>query len=241
MARITIFKHPYPLLAIYRYNTCRFGGYGMKLLLRLSVVVLNIFVVAFGASLALKASIGVGAWDAVSQAVSTITPIKVGTFAILLNTSTVVVQWILLGKHFHPQRLLQVGVAVLLGVFVNMVYYSLLADVVLASYVLKMAVFLAGILTIAIGVAIILAIDFVTFPLEALCLVISDKTGWNFGKIRQGFDFGSIVVVVILTFIFKIPLFVREGTVIGMLIFGPTIDFVMRKVKPILVNYHLAD
>lgn len=213
----------------------------MKVVLRLGAVIVFIFVVALGASLALKASIGVGAWDAVSQAVSTISPIKVGTFAMILNTSTVLAQWILLGKHFHPQRLLQVGVAVLLGVFVNLIFYTMLGNLSLNSYALKMVVFLVGILTIAVGVAIILAIDFVTFPLEALCLVISDKTGWNFGKIRQGFDFGSIVVVLILTFVFKIPLFVREGTVIGMLIFGPTIDFVMRKVKPSLQKLNLAD
>lgn len=219
----------------------RFGGYVVKVLLRLSMVVAHILVVAFGASLAMKAAVGIGAWDAVSQAMSMLLPIKVGTFAILLNTSCVVAQLVMLHKNFDAARLVQVGVAILLGVFVNWVYYSIFADLVLSAYWIQMFTYLLGIVIIGWGVGMILAIDLVTFPLEALCLVIVDKTGWNFGRVRQGFDVGAIVFVLIVSFAFNLPLVVREGTIIGMILFGPMVGWFMKMFKPTLKRLNLAD
>lgn len=213
----------------------------MKLVGRFILVVTHILIVSFGASLAMKAAVGIGAWDAVSQAMSMILPIKVGTFAILLNSSCVLAQLLILHKNFEWPKLLQVGVAILLGVFVNWIYYSIFANLHLTTYWIQMVSYILGIVIIGWGVAMILAIDLVTFPLEALCLVIAEKTGWNFGRIRQGFDIGAILFVLIVSFIFKLPLVVREGTLIGMLIFGPMIDLFMKLFKPTLKRLNLVD
>lgn len=212
-----------------------------KFTLRILFIILNIFITAFGASMGLKAAVGVGAWDALSQSAATILGMKVGTFAMFLNISCVVAQLILLGKAFKPQRILQVGVAILLGIFVNFVLYTLFGNLTIDAYVLNLGLFLLSLPILCVGVAMILAVDLVTFPLEALCLVIADKTGWNFGKIRQGFDVGSIIVALALSLGFSSALTIREGTLIGMLVFGPLIHVFMHAFKPVLRKVGLAD
>lgn len=210
--------------------------------LKLSIaIILNIILVSFGASLTLKAAIGVGAWDSVSQIMALILGIKVGTFAIFLNSSCVLGQWILLGKNFKAIRLLQVGVAILLGVFVNFFYYTLFGSLVLESYILRIVVFVLAITVLAFGVSNIMLIDKVTFPLESLCMVISDKTGLDFGKLRQGADFISIVFALSMSYLFSLPFTVREGTVIGMLMFGPLLSLFMKHTKATFKRLELID
>lgn len=213
----------------------------MKTFNRILLSAFSILLVSFGASLAMKSAIGVGAWDSVSQTVSLITGIKVGTFSMILNSSCVAGQWLLLGKKFKIKRLLQVGVAILLGMGVNWVYYNLMGSIAFGSYPIQLMSFVVGMLIISFGVAMILTINYTAFPLEALCLVISDRTGWNFGKLRQGVDFGSIVVSLSLTLLFSSIFTVREGTVIGMLIFGPSLEYFMKRMKPSLQKIGMAD
>ncbi len=212
----------------------------MNLIKRSIFVLFGVIFVSFGASLTLKAAVGVGAWDAVSQSVSLLTGIKVGTFAMFLNGSCVIGQLIILHKNFNVSRILQIGVAILLGVFVNYFYYDLFGSIVLDTYWIRMLTFILAIVILSFAVAAVMVIDVVTFPLEALCMVIAKKTGWNFSKFRQYVDVGSIIFSLGITFLFAQPLVVREGTVIGMLLFGPLLGFFMHRLEPTLKRLNLA-
>ena len=53
--------------------------------------------------------------------------------------------------------------------------------------------------------------------------------------------FASIVVALSLTLLFNTAFTVREGTVIGMLIFGPSIEFFMKHMRPTLQKIGMAD
>ena len=89
-------------------------------------IALVIFVSLNGAAgaLALKAAIGVSAWDAFSQTVANIINIKVGTMGIILNCSCILGQIIILKKDFRPIQLLQAAVSIILGVVVNFMLYD---------------------------------------------------------------------------------------------------------------------
>ena len=52
---------------------------------RLLLCILMILLISLGASLTIKAAIGVGAWDALSVTGNSLTGIKVGTIQMLLN------------------------------------------------------------------------------------------------------------------------------------------------------------
>lgn len=212
----------------------------MNLVKRSILVLLNIILVSFGASLTLKAAVGVGAWDAVSQSVSLLSGIKVGTFAMFLNGSCVVGQLFILHKNFNLSRILQIGVAILLGVFVNFFYYDLFGSITIDAYWIRLLVFILAIIILSFAVAAVMVINVVTFPLEALCMVVADKTGLNFSKLRQGVDVLSIIFSLAVTFFFAQALVVREGTVIGMLIFGPLLGFFMHKLEPSFKRLNLS-
>ena len=88
----------------------------------------------------------------------------------------------------------------------------------------------------AFVVAAIMLLEVITFALEGACKVISDKYKIPFHKFRQYVDIGSILIVILLALIFKIELYIREGTIIGMLIFSPMIGYFMKILKPILLK-----
>jgi uncharacterized protein len=68
-----------------------------------------IMIAATGVAFGLKAAVGVGAWDAFSQATSMVTGIKVGTFSMMMNLSCVLVQLVILKKDFKLLSFLQIS------------------------------------------------------------------------------------------------------------------------------------
>ena len=62
----------------------------------------------------------------------------------------------------------------------------------------------------------------------------------NFGKVRQWVDIISIIIALAVAFIFQDTITVREGTVIGMLLFGPLLDRIMHFVRPRLEKVGLV-
>ena len=203
-----------------------------KTILTFLFISINIVITGIGASLGIKAAVGVGAWDALSQSVSTVIGMKIGTFSMLLNISCVVVQLLMLGKKFKPISILQVFVAILLGNVVNFMLYDVYANLVINSYFLNLAIYVISVLIIVVGVANITAMNFIRFPLEGACLVISERYNLNFGKVRQWADIFSIIIALVVAFIFKDNYTVGVGTVIGMVMFGPLLDRIMNFVRP---------
>ncbi|MDP2813748.1 MAG: hypothetical protein Q8S15_08150 [Erysipelotrichaceae bacterium] len=200
-----------------------------------------IIVAATGVALGLKAAVGVGAWDAFSQATSMVTGIKVGTFSMMMNISCVLVQVVVLKKDFKMISFLQIFMAVLLGFFVNIVFYEILANVTIDSYLINMAIYMGSLLVIIMAVALIMSINFLSFPLEAACMAIATKTRLKFGTIRQLVDVFAIIGALIIAISFQKPIPVREGTIIGMLLFGPLIAWFIPIFQPFVKKLGFVD
>jgi uncharacterized membrane protein YczE len=200
-----------------------------------------IVVAATGVAFGLKAAVGVGAWDAFSQATSMVTGIKVGTFSMMMNLSCIVVQLVILKKDFKLISFLQIFMAVLLGVFVNIVFYDVLGQVTINSYIINITIYMVSLLIIIAAVALIMSINFLSFPLEAACVAIASKTRFNFGTIRQLVDVFSIIGALIIAISFQNPIPIREGTVIGMLLFGPLIAKFIPIFQPLVKKWGLLE
>ena len=200
-----------------------------------------IMIAATGVAFGLKAAVGVGAWDAFSQATSMVTGIKVGTFSMMMNLSCVLIQLIILKKDFKLMSFLQIFMAVLLGYFVNIVYYEVLANVIINSYLINMLIYIVSLMVIIMAVALIMSINFLSFPLEAACMAVASKTRLKFGTIRQLVDVFSIIGALLIAISFHNPIPVREGTIIGMLLFGPLIAWFIPRFQPVLKRLGLAD
>ncbi|MCP8969925.1 YczE/YyaS/YitT family protein [Ectobacillus ponti] len=213
----------------------------MKQLKRMLLLSILVMIVGIGAAFTLKVSIGVGAWDAVSQSIFYLSGIKVGTLGMMLNSACIVGQWVILRKDFHLRYLLQVPVTLLIGVVVNFILYDVLGAVVIDGYMMKLTLFLAALTVLSFAIAAMMVLDIVTFPLEAFCMALAGKTKWRFIAVRQSADISCILIAVLLTFGLSLPLTLREGTIIGMLLFAPLLGYFMKKVQPILQRFGLLD
>lgn len=200
-----------------------------------------IVVAATGVALGLKAAVGVGAWDAFSQASSLVTGIKVGTFSMMMNISCVLLQMVLLKKNFKPLAFLQIGMAILLGVVVNILFYQVFTLFIIEQYLVNLILFMLSLLIVIIAVSMIMSINFLSFPLEAACMVVADKTKIKFGTLRQMVDLICIVGAILIAFVYQHPSPVREGTIIGMILFGPLIARFMIQFQPFVRRLGLVD
>lgn len=213
----------------------------MLIVKKILFTTLFLVVAGTGVAFSLKAAVGVGAWDAFSQATSLATGIKVGTFSMFMNLSCVLLQLIILKKDFKPLATLQIGMAILLGVVVNFVFYDILGNVSINVYFINLMMLILSLLVVIVAVALIMSIDFLSFPLEAACMAVAEKTTISFGRIRQLVDVFAIIGAIILSILFSNPIPVREGTFIGMALFGPLVAKFMISFKPLVKNAGLLD
>ncbi|MCL2559051.1 MAG: DUF6198 family protein [Turicibacter sp.] len=204
----------------------------------LSIVL--ICVAATGSALTLRGAIGLGAINAFNATVSNALNIQVGTVVMFFNFFFVALQIVLLGKAFRKIQLLQIVLSFVFGYIINFIYYGVLSDIELTSYVMQFAVFLTGVFILTFGVAAVLVIDLVAFPIEAAVQVVADKMNKDFVKLRQLFDVLCIGGALILAFVFGVPILVREGTVVQALIFGPALGFFMARLKKIFAKHGLV-
>jgi len=208
---------------------------------KIILCILMITAVSFGVSLTLKAAVGVGAWDALVQLGSETMGLPVGTVGIILNFTCILIQLIILKKEFKIKHALQIIVTIFLGNMINFFYYDVLGNIEISQYYIQLAVLLFGYVLNAFAIATIMLLDVVTFSLEGACNAVANKWGKNFPTLRLGVDALCIVITVGAFLIFKAPLAVREGTIIGMLLFGPTMGMFMKHLKPIYQKLGLIE
>ena len=212
----------------------------MNTIIRGIVTVFFVTLNAFAAALCYKAGVGVMAFDAFNQTASNVLNIKVGDVVLVMNIVFLLGQIILLRRDFKIRQLLQIPVSFILSGGINFALYDLYKFEV-NSYPINLLIFLLGVVIMAFAIAVVMEMDFVTFPLEGFWMAFSRVTGKDFAKSRQAFDVILIVVSLGLSLIYNKPLAIREGTIIGALLFSPTMGFFMEKLSPILKRLDLKD
>lgn len=204
------------------------------------ITLLGFIIVGFGSALTVKACVGMGAWDAVAKSTADIANIEVGTAGMFFNSLCVLGQLLILRKAFKPIQFLQIPFSILLGMVINYVAYDLYTFEVDSLWTGILLYIIANTIS-AFGVSMVMLVNKVTFALEGFCMAISRIFPIQFHIVRQFADIFSLITVFIITYLFSIPLSVGVGTVIGMLIFGPSLGLFMRLLKPVFDTMHLTD
>ncbi|MDD3028448.1 MAG: hypothetical protein PHI41_10445 [Erysipelotrichaceae bacterium] len=207
---------------------------------KLAVVIPAMIITAMGASLGIKAAVGVGAWDALSISVCQVIGLKVGTFSMIMNITCVAIQLVILKKDFKIVHASQVLVSVMLGGVVNFMIYNVFARFTITSYAINLGLLLLSVIICSIAISVIMTVNLVTFPLESCCMVIANKLNKNFGTLRQMVDVAAIVISLGLSLAFADPIQVREGTVIAMILFGPLLNLIMPRLQPGMEKLNLT-
>lgn len=208
---------------------------------RIVVLVFGVIIVGCSSALTLKAAIGVGAWDALAQTGSDVMGIEVGTVGMCFNFLCILVQMVVLRKDFKIIQFLQIPVSILLGIIINFMLYQVYNNFIVTEYWINVVLLILGYIICAFAVGIVMVLDIVTFALEGACMAVSKVSGKKFHVLRQGVDVISVLLVMIIVLVTGVTLAVREGTIIGVLLFGPMMGIFMKLQKPIFKKLNLID
>lgn len=212
----------------------------MSVLKRYLVLTIVVMIAAMGPSLTIKAAVGLGAFDALNQSIAFLTGFRIGDIITVNQLIFVAVQFFILKKNAGLRIVLQIPLAAIFGQLINFYLYTVLEAIEFNSYFIRIFMFVVGIVWVSFFISVIMALDIVTMPLENLSMVIANAINKPFGIIRQTFDIIFVILALALTFIFSLPFTIREGTIIGAILFGPLMAFFIPKIEQQLVKWDLV-
>ncbi|GAU76638.1 hypothetical protein [Fusibacter sp. 3D3] len=158
-------------------------------------------------------------------AIANAADIKVGTITTFINMAFLLGFMFLTHFALKKKYLIQTLSVVLFGMLINFFTYTVLKDLMVENYVLRLLLISLGTTIGGLSVGMIISYDAITFPIESFCLAIAERTKFTFVKLRYFIDIFSITVSLIISFFFTLPLYVREGTLISLLILSAAMNF----------------
>ncbi len=212
---------------------------------RILVLIVALFVMTIGVSLCLRSSLGSSpisvtpyAWTmagGVEVWGMTVPAWTVGEYTLIMNAVFVVLQIIVLRRHYNPIQLLQLGIGFVFAYFLDL-SMELTAWAQPESITLQLVQLLVGGFVMAIGVSIEVMTRLVMMPGEGITLAFSRVTGADFGKVKIIVDTSMVVCGVIFCLIFfgcwrwDIT---GLGTLISMFYVGATVRAIRPFLRPV--------
>lgn len=168
-----------------------------------------------GISLQIKAGIGQSMLNAFSLILSAQFNLQVGTVLNCLNLVFFVIYLVIKRLRINSLDIAQIAATIANGYIVNFYVYTVLSQLVIEAYFIKVIVFIIGLLLASVSLGAILAMEIVRFPLESLCILLSQKLVRSLATIRMRFDIFFLAGTLLLTLVSGHSLYIREGTVIS--------------------------
>lgn len=172
--------------------------------------------VALGISLTIKADIGVSSFNALNIAVSAITHIEVGTITGLINFLFLVISYFFDTKKNIKEYTLIIISLFFLGFAINFFVYDILRIVEFNNYFIRILIFVIGTTMAGIGTGRILHFGVLKFPIEKYCQLMEATFQRPFSFYRYGVDVSCVAISLIISGLFNLSFYVREGTVISL-------------------------
>jgi uncharacterized membrane protein YczE len=180
--------------------------------------VIAFLLLGLGISLQIKSGIGQSMLNAFASTLSDLFNLKVGTVLNILNILFFITYFILRKARLNFKDIIQIIATIANGYIINFFVYIILGDLVIQSYIIKIITFIMGLCLASICLGVILAIEIIKFPLEGLCIVISKKLEKQLSTVRLGFDLFFLISTLIITFLTRNNLYIREGTILSILL-----------------------
>ncbi|MCR4955714.1 MAG: hypothetical protein K6A30_03405 [Lachnospiraceae bacterium] len=192
------------------------------------IIILSIGTAFFNA-MVIKADIGVfAAWESLSIPISHLTGLQVFTFSMIMNTVCILIQMLILRKDFPKTGFLQFIFVLGYGSLVNFFYYNFFTFTI-HHYYQRLFLLFASIVGVGFFLGSLCSLKIVSMSLETTCVVLSEKLHISFSYFRIGIDVVCVVVSVLLSWLFHLPLAIREGTIICVCFLGLLENFFMKR------------
>lgn len=200
---------------------------------RYAVFLCGVATTGFSISLITKAGLGTPPISSLPYVLCEIFSFSFGTFTFVFNLALIFGQQLLLKKEFTPAQYLQIPVTLLFSCVIDLVMF-LLSGLTVEAYPARIALLLAGCVTLGFGIALQVVAEAIYIPGEGLVRAIAAKLKKEFGIIKTVFDSGMVTMAVILSLACcQAVVGFREGTIIAALIVGSIVRFFIRRLQPV--------
>ncbi len=186
-------------------------------LLHFLEMLFGITILCMGATMGIIAELGQTTSTATCSAIAGAANIKVGTAMMFLYSFFLLLQLLLLGKQFKPQRLFQLIPVFLHGWILNFFKYSFgpFQSLHPQTYFQRFLLFFVGMVCISLGFTVIKCSRFINYPPEEFCNLVANRMGIRFGSCKILLDFAYVAAALLICWIFRLGFgIIREGTLI---------------------------
>lgn len=198
---------------------------------RIFIYCVGLFIMAVGVTFSVKSNLGVSPVNAIPYVVSLISGLDQGLCVSVIFCSYIILQVFILKRDFKLQNLLQIICASLFGYFVsfsNMLFYFEPSE----NYIIRLIYMLVSIVFIGVGVYLYLEARLIPLPAEGVMMALKEKTVFEFHNIKMGFDVATVILAVIISYIFLENISgVREGTIIAAILVGKVVGIISKFLK----------
>jgi uncharacterized membrane protein YczE len=184
---------------------------------------------AFGIGLTIKANVGVSSINSLNLAIANASLIKVGTITIIINVVFLLLYMYLTQFKHKKKYLIQMIAFASLGILINFFTYVVLKDFVIETYFYRVLLLSFGTTMGGLSVGMIINYDVTALPIESFCIEIAKITKFNFLTLRYSIDVASVIISLLISLSFSLPLYVREGTIISLILFTASMNLVKSK------------
>lgn len=201
---------------------------------RWMVFLLGLWIMTVGIAVSVHAGLGTSPISTVPAALVRIVPLSFGTLTVIMNVLYVVAQIVLLRSRFTPINYSQFVIAFVFGALCDL-SLQMTAFLEPTTYLQQWVLVVIGAALVGLGVFIEVLPRLVYVPGEGIVAAIATIGGWNFGTVKQCFDWALVVVAVIISLVFIGQLSgVREGTVFAAFAVGGFVKVYQRMWDAIL-------
>lgn len=200
-----------------------------KYTLKTILFIIGMFVSCYGIAVTTRGDLGTSPISSPAYVASLVnTKITFGMATFVLNALFLAGQICILRKKFPPVQLVQLPIAFLTGVFMDLSMY-LTGMLHSGAYWWNMTLVLLGSLILGLGLAITIYANLTYMPGDGLVNVIFETTGWNFGKIKVSFDSTLVLIALVISVVgVHSVVGLREGTLVSALTVGFFADMFLR-------------
>lgn len=162
--------------------------------LRFAVYLIGVVLMTVGIVLCVKCSLGISPVSCIPYVISLMTPLSLGTLTLFFHLVNVVLQYILERKPWNSKVLLQVPVAVLFGLLIDL--FKKWMDFSAEHLALKLLLMALSILCTALGMHLMLSMKLVQNPPDGAVKLIAEKLGKKTGNVKMLYDIFMVVLSV---------------------------------------------
>lgn len=199
-----------------------------EMLIRYVILIIGLFIMAFGVALSTKADLGTSPISCVPYVLSLFLPFSMGQIMFSMLFIFVVLQIILLRKNYDLLQLTQLIVAIIFSIVTD-ITMIMVQNLEIHNYILRWIVCIISFIFVALGVFIEVKADVSLMAGDGLIKAIAKVSNLEFSKVKILFDSTLTIVGALISFIVFYKLEgVREGTIAAAIIVGMIVRWFKR-------------